>query len=75
LVNRLRNYAFFAWGRGGNSLRHPVLKNYFSGEIEMTKLLSMILAATFAAASVNAIAQDKKKDEPKKEAKKEEKKK
>lgn len=34
------------------------------------KLLSMIVAAMFAAASVNAIAQDKKKDEPKKEMKK-----
>ncbi len=32
----------------------------------MTKLLSMIVAAMFAAVSVSAIAQDKKKDEPKK---------
>jgi len=36
----------------------------------MTKLLSMIIAAMFAAVSVNAIAQDKKKDEGKKEMKK-----
>lgn len=36
----------------------------------MTKLLSMIIAAMFAAVSVSAIAQDKKKDEPKKEMKK-----
>ncbi len=36
----------------------------------MTKLLSMIIAATFAAVSVNAIAQDKGKGEAKKEMKK-----
>ena len=41
----------------------------------MQKLFSIVLAALFAAASINAIAQDKKKDEPKKEAKKDEKKK
>jgi len=33
------------------------------------KLLSMILAAMFAVASVNAIAQDKKKDDKKTEKK------
>ena len=41
----------------------------------MQKLFAIVLAALFAAASINAIAQDKKKDEPKKEAKKDEKKK
>jgi outer membrane biosynthesis protein TonB len=39
-------------------------------EKEMNKLLSMIIAAMFAAVSVNAIAQDKKADEKKTEAKK-----
>jgi hypothetical protein len=34
----------------------------------MQKFLSIVMAALFAAASVNALAQDKKKDEPKKEA-------
>ncbi len=38
------------------------------------KLLSIIIAAMFAAASVNAIAQDKKKDDKKTEAKKDDKK-
>jgi hypothetical protein len=72
-VNRFRIRAFFAWGRGGNSLRHPVKKLLIRRD-EMTKLLSMILAAMFAVVSVSAIAQDKKKEEPKKEAKKEAKK-
>jgi hypothetical protein len=64
---------FSAWGRGGISLRHPI-KTTQSGDLQMTKLLSIIIAAMFAAASVSAIAQDKKKEEPKKEAKKEDKK-
>ena len=38
------------------------------------KLLSMILAALFAVASVNAIAADAKKDDKKTEAKKDDKK-
>ena len=73
MVNRFRFRAFFAWGEAATRCVTP-LKNYLSGETEMTKLLSMILAAMFAVASVSAIAQDKKKEEPKKEAKKEAKK-
>ena len=37
----------------------------------MTKLLSVIVAALFAAASVTAVAQEKKAEKPKAEAKKE----
>jgi hypothetical protein len=40
----------------------------------MQKIAAIVLAALFAAVSINAIAQDKKKDEPKKETKKDEKK-
>lgn len=38
----------------------------------MTKLLAVLIAACFAAVSVQAIAQDKKKDEMKTEVKKDE---
>src|SRR3954465_11795964 len=34
----------------------------------MRKFVTIMMAALFAAATVNAVAQDKKKDEPKKEA-------
>lgn len=55
-VNRQAFRAFFGTGRlGGNSLRHPVY-SYLYQEIEMTKLLSMIVAAMFAVVSVNAFA-------------------
>jgi hypothetical protein len=54
-VNRCRFRAFFDAGRSGNSLRRPVY-SYQHQEIEMTKLLSMIVAAMFAAVSVSAIA-------------------
>ena len=55
-VNRQAFRAFFSAGRlRGNLLRHPV-QIYLYQEIEMTKLLSMIVAAMFAAVSVNAIA-------------------
>src|SRR5262245_44809914 len=68
-VNRRGRRAFFEAGSGGHSLRHPVLTIH--QEMEMTKLLSMIMAAMFAVVTVNAIAQDKgKKDEAKKEQKK-----
>jgi ribosomal protein L12E/L44/L45/RPP1/RPP2 len=73
-VNRQRTSRVFQAGRGGNSLRHPVF-TYQYQENEMTKLLSMIVAAMFAAVSVSAIAAshagagDKKMD--KKDAKKE----
>lgn len=41
----------------------------------MRKFLSIVMVALFAAASFNALAQDKKKDEPKKEAAKKDEKK
>ena len=46
---------FGCGGFSGNSLRHPVY-TYLYQEIEMTKLLSMIVAAMFAVVSVNAMA-------------------
>jgi mannitol-specific phosphotransferase system IIBC component len=54
-VNRCRRRAFFAAGRGGNLLHHPVY-TYQYQEIEMKKVLSMVLAAMFASVSVSAIA-------------------
>jgi len=61
LVNRSTRRAFFATGRSGISLRHPFITN-LDQENAMTKLLSIIIAATFAAASVSVMAQDKKAD-------------
>jgi hypothetical protein len=58
MVNRYLRRAFIAAGRDANSLRHLV-KTIQYQEMKMTKLLSMIIAAMFAAASVSAIAQDK----------------
>ena len=60
MVNRSVRRAFFATGRGGYSLRHPFTTN-LDWENAMTKLLSMILAATFAAVSLTSVmAADKK---------------
>ena len=59
LVNRSSRRAFFAAGRGGYSFRHPITTN-LDQEKAMTKLLSMIIAATFAAASLTVMAADKK---------------
>ena len=60
-------------GGGGGSLRHPVY-SYQNQEMEMTKLLSMIIAAMFAAVSVSAIAQDKTEKKGEKMDKKDDKK-
>jgi hypothetical protein len=70
----LSDSCVFRMGGRRQLVASPRQKNHLSGETEMTKLLSMILAAMFAVVSVSAIAQDKKKEEPKKEAKKEAKK-
>ena len=40
-------------------MRHPIKTN-LNQENAMTKLLSIVIAATFAAASVSVMAQDKK---------------
>jgi uncharacterized protein YlxW (UPF0749 family) len=67
-VNRFQVRAFFAAGTGANSLRHLVQKTYLYQESEMTKLLSMIVAAMFAAVSLTAVAQEKKADKMEKKA-------
>jgi hypothetical protein len=54
-VNRYWRRAFFVAGRGGNSLHHPDY-TYQYQESEMSKVISMIVAAMFAAVSVSAIA-------------------
>jgi hypothetical protein len=58
-VNRLRLRAFFAAGNSVITRYVTPFKHTYIQEIEMTKLLSMIVAALFAAVSVSAIAQDK----------------
>jgi hypothetical protein len=61
MVNQPRPGAFRVAGRAANMLRHPVIQ-HTTQETQMQKFLAMILTAMFAAASVNAIAADKKDD-------------
>jgi hypothetical protein len=66
-VNRRARCAFIAAGEAATCCVTPLISKI--QENEMSKLLSMIVAAMFAAVSVTAIAQDKKKDEKKMEKK------